>query len=80
MQGARSLSLVFKNNDSLFSSSTELGLTLDSRLPRVRRGKEGRRHKSRMCINSPVCHHLKVASYLIGTDPLSPCPPTHTPK
>lgn len=42
---AWSLSLVFKNNDSIFSTSTELGSTLDSRLLRERRGKDKCRSK-----------------------------------
>lgn len=38
----------FKNNDSLFSSSTELGLTLDSRLLRGRREKKKKRCRSKV--------------------------------
>ena len=71
--------LYLRNNDSLFSSSTELGLTLDSRLPRGRRGEVGRRNKSSMCSNRRACSTSSESDRVPDrTDPSSPCPPTQT--
>lgn len=63
-RGARSLSLVFKNNDSLFSSSNELGSTLGLKAARRKEkkrevykqsgGKEGTMNRSRMSVDYPV--------------------------
>lgn len=53
MQGDGSMSLVFKNNDSLFSSSAQPGLTLDSMLLRGRKGKETRARKTRAGCQQP---------------------------
>lgn len=79
-QGARSLSLVFKNNDSLFFTPTELCSTLDSRLRGGRREKEGRRNRSRISTDGAVGHLVRVTVYLTGSDPSSLCPPTQTPN
>lgn len=73
--------LFLRNNDSLFSSSTEHSLTLDSRLPRGRRGEVCRRNKSSMCSNRWACSTSSESDRVPDrTDPSSPCPPTQTPE